>query len=389
MGGAGRRHTHCSRRRKHSSAQAGGAFELTIAPLALAWGITTDAPRVLQQDEIDALLPLVDDSGLLLESGTARLQRPGQAVDLGGIAKGAACDVAKEVYDEYGIRAALCWLGGSSIYARGVKPDGEAWRLGFRDPKEEESVSLASFEIRDAVFCTSGGYERYFEQDGVRYHHILDPATGRPAQSDIVSIGILCENGAEADFWSTALFVQGREKALEYFETGGEGLLLDEDNTLYVSKALQASFELAAEAEGGLPCCLFVKAVRAYRRKRKVSVLRNEKTRRVALMGLLFALSVVLSFLEGTLTPLLGAAAWREAGSCKCGCDVCAVLSGARQRVHACSAQKLFCIAHPRCDGRRAEPRRRFVVAWRNGCPVPFQEQAFGIHTLRVRRDHT
>ena len=84
----------------------------------------------------------------------------------------------------------------------------------------------------------------------LRYHHILDPATGRPAQSDIVSIGILCENGAEADFWSTALFVQGREKALEYFETGGEGLLLDEDNTLYVSKALQASFELAAEAEG-------------------------------------------------------------------------------------------------------------------------------------------
>ena len=235
---------------KTLSAQAGGAFELTIAPLALAWGITTDAPRVLQQDEIDALLPLVDDSGLLLESGTARLQRPGQAVDLGGIAKGAACDVAKEVYDEYGIRAALCWLGGSSIYARGVKPDGEAWRLGFRDPKEEESVSLASFEIRDAVFCTSGGYERYFEQDGVRYHHILDPATGRPAQSDIVSIGILCENGAEADFWSTALFVQGREKALEYFETGGEGLLLDEDNTLYVSKALQASFEVAAEGGG-------------------------------------------------------------------------------------------------------------------------------------------
>ena len=89
-----------------------------------------------------------------------------------------------------------------------------------------------------------------------------------------------------------------------------------------------------------------------------MSVLRNEKTRRVALMGLLFALSVVLSFLEGYAHAAVGAAAWREAGSCKCGCDVCAVLSGARQRVHACSAQKLFCIAHPRCDGRRAEPRR-------------------------------
>lgn len=234
---------------KTLSTQAGGAFELTIAPLALAWGITTDAPRVLEQDEIDALLPLVNDDDLLLKSGTARLRKAGQAVDLGGIAKGAACDLAKEIYDEYNIRAALCWLGGSSIYARGVKPDGEAWRLGFRDPKAEESTSLASFEIKDAVFCTSGGYERYFEQDGVRYHHILDPATGRPAQSDIVSIGVLCENGAEGDFWSTALFVQGKEKALEYFASGGEGLLLDEDNNLYVSGALRASFELAAGQE--------------------------------------------------------------------------------------------------------------------------------------------
>ena len=118
-----------------------------------------------------------------------------------------------------------------------------------------------------------------------------------------------------------------------------------------------------------------------------MSVLRNEKTRRVALMGLLFALSVVLSFLEGTLTPLLGLPPGVKLGLANV--VVMYALFFLGQRVHACSAQKLFCIAHPRCDGRRAEPRRRFVVAWRNGCPVPFQEQAFGIHTLRVRRDHT
>ena len=227
-----------------------GAFELTIAPLALAWGVTSDAPRVLTQSEIDALLPLVGDEGIVLEGAAARLSKKGQAIDLGGIAKGTACDKAKETYDKDGISCALVTMGGSSIYARGRKPGGEKWRIGFRDPKNGESASLASFELEDAFFCTSGGYERYFERDGVRYHHILDPKTGRPAQSDIVSVGVLCENGTDADFWSTTLFIWGKEKTLRYFKEGGEGLLLDEENNLYVSKALQPSFELAQEATG-------------------------------------------------------------------------------------------------------------------------------------------
>ena len=119
-----------------------------------------------------------------------------------------------------------------------------------------------------------------------------------------------------------------------------------------------------------------------------MSVLRNEKTRRVALMGLLFALSVVLSFLEGTLTPLLGLPPGVKLGLANVVVMYALFFLG-RGSAFTLVLLKLFCIAHPRCDGRRAEPRRRFVVAWRNGCPVPFQEQAFGIHTLRVRRDHT
>lgn len=231
-------------------AQTDGAFCLTIAPLALAWGIATDAPRVPPQQEIDSLLPLVDDNDLILRDGTAYLRQKGQAVDLGGIAKGAACDRIKEIYDACGIRSALCWVGGSSIYARGEKPDGTGWRLGFRDPSGDTASALASFEIRDAVFCTSGGYERYFEENGVRYHHILDPATGYPVQTDVLSVGVLSENGAEADFFSTALFVQGKEKALEYFANGGEGILLDDACHLYVSKALQSSFQLTAQDAG-------------------------------------------------------------------------------------------------------------------------------------------
>lgn len=230
--------------------QTDGAFCLTLAPLSLAWGIATDAPRVPPQQEIDRLLALVNDDDLILQDGTACLRQAGQAVDLGGIAKGAACDAVKEVYDAYGIRSALCWVGGSSIYVRGEKPDGTGWRLGFRDPSGDAASALASFEVRDAVFCTSGGYERYFEENGVRYHHILDPATGYPVQTDILSVGVLSENGAEADFWSTALFVQGKEKALEYFANGGEGILLDNAYHLYVSGALQSSFQLTAQDAG-------------------------------------------------------------------------------------------------------------------------------------------
>ena len=113
------------------------AFALTIAPLTLAWGITTDQPRVLTQAEIDELLPLVDDDSLILQDGQAMLLRSGQAVDLGGIAKGAACDVAREVYEDLEIEHALLNLGGSTIYAKGTKPDGTPFRIGFRDPSGE------------------------------------------------------------------------------------------------------------------------------------------------------------------------------------------------------------------------------------------------------------
>ena len=114
-----------------------------------------------------------------------------------------------------------------------------------------------------------------------------------------------------------------------------------------------------------------------------MSVLRNEKTRRVALMGLLFALSVVLSFLEGTLTPLLGLPPGVKLGLANVVVMYALFFLG-RGSAFTLVLLKSYCVLLT-----RGEPRRRFVVAWRNGCPVPFQEQAFGIHTLRVRRDHT
>lgn len=229
---------------KELSASSEGTFTVTIAPISMAWGITQKDPHVLSQEEIDTLLPLVNDENLVLENGTAQLQQENQAIDLGGIAKGAACDLVREFYIENKVNSALIDLGGSTIYAHGRKPDGTLFRIGFRNPSLDAQSSIVSFTIENQVFATSGGYERYFEEDGVRYQHIFDPKTGKPAESDIISIGVLKENGIEADFYSTMLFVAGKEKALEYMRNGGAVVFLDNENQLYVSQVFADSLEV-------------------------------------------------------------------------------------------------------------------------------------------------
>lgn len=216
-------------------------FALTIAPVTLAWGVSSGDPRVPEDGELAALLPLVDDTQLLVKDGTAFLQQPSQGVDLGGVAKGAACAVAQDIYDEYGVKSAMLNIGGN-VYVHGKKPDGSFYRVGLRDPRGSESQSMAAVALCDQVMATSGGYERYFEVDGTRYAHIFAPRTGRPAESDILSVSVITTDGLAADFYSTALFVGGVEKALDYMRAGGTAIVLSEDGVLYVSQSLEASF---------------------------------------------------------------------------------------------------------------------------------------------------
>lgn len=226
--------------------QSQGSFALSIAPLTGAWGVTTDHPRVPSDEELAALLPLVDDSAIKVEGNYVTLEKEGMGLDLGGIAKGAACDIAQRIYEEYGLTGAYISIGGN-IGAYGTKPDGTPFRIGFRDPARDSSAYIASFEMEDEVVAVSGGYERYFEEDGKRYIHIIDPATGQPVESDILSVGAFSPSGAEADFWSTTLFVWGKQRALHHMEEGSTAVLLDRDNNLYVSESLRDSFQLHAE----------------------------------------------------------------------------------------------------------------------------------------------
>lgn len=205
-----------------------GAYNMAIAPIVSAWGFGTDSPKVPEQAELDRLLDLVGNF-TPWETGAGYALGTGQAVDLGGIAKGYAADQVAEVFSENGVKSATAQLGGN-VLAWGSRPDGEPWRVGLQDPErpDDQEGFAGVLALSDAFAVTSGDYQRYFEQDGKRYHHIIDPATGYPADSGLRSVTVTASckaadetgnlPGTMCDAFSTALFVMGEEKALAFRE---------------------------------------------------------------------------------------------------------------------------------------------------------------------------
>ena len=206
----------------------GGAFDITLLRLSQAWGFSGGETRVPGPSEIAALLGRAGWEKVVYGNGAVALP-DGAALDFGAIAKGYAGQKLAELLATHGVESAMLSLGGN-VQVLGRKPDGTLWSVGIADPADKERV-VGSVTVEDAAVVTSGAYQRYFEEGGVRYHHILDPETGYPAQSDLLSVTIITENGALADALSTALFVMGKEKALAYWrEHGGfEAVLITED----------------------------------------------------------------------------------------------------------------------------------------------------------------
>lgn len=192
-----------------------GAFDPTLAPVLDAWGFTKDEHHVPSADELAALLGHTGlDQVTLKETadGYAVTLLDGAQLDLGGIAKGYAADLLRAQLEKESITSATLDLGGD-VFVMGRKSDGSDWRIAVKDPGDTESY-LGVVSVADKFIVTSGVYERYFEENGVRYHHIIDPKTGSPAESGLVSVTVLCENGAWADALSTACFVLGTDGAL-------------------------------------------------------------------------------------------------------------------------------------------------------------------------------
>lgn len=226
------------------SKKTGGAFDVTVAPVVEAWGFGGAAEhRVPSQDELDKLLSLVNSHSLILEGDTATLTQAEMEVDLGGIAKGFAGGQAEQVLRDHGVESALLDLG-RNITVIGRKPDGTAWRVAVQDPTDSNGT-VGILALEDCSAVTSGGYQRYFEQNGQVYHHIIDPLTGYPADSGLVSVTVVCDDPALADILSTTMFVVGEETALFFQQTEGgfELILVTEDGRVVVTEGLTDRFE--------------------------------------------------------------------------------------------------------------------------------------------------
>lgn len=237
------------------SGETGGAFDITISPVVSAWGFTEDAYRVPDEAELKELLSSVGSERIKLNGDTAVLEQ-GTEIDLGGIAKGYASDRVAEIFRSYEISRGTVVLGGNAL-AAGTREDGQAWRVGVRDPKNSEGL-VGLVHLEDAYAVTSGGYERYFEENGKTYHHIIDPATGYPAESGLTSVTVVADckepgtrNGTMCDALSTALFVMGEERALEFWRDGGlefEVVLVTEDGRVVVTEGLADRFTESEES---------------------------------------------------------------------------------------------------------------------------------------------
>lgn len=204
-----------------------GAFDVTVGPVVWLWGIGTEYAKVPSDEELAEARSHVGWQKLELDKQTtsARLTEPGMRLHLGAIAKGYAIDGLRAIFEKHHVKNALVSLGGSSIYAFGENPKGKPWRIGIRHPRSEDAKEyLAVAPLSDAALSSSGDYERYFEQDGVRYHHIFNPAIGRPATSGVLGVTVIARGdhaGTLTDILTTTLFVMGEEKGKAFLETSG------------------------------------------------------------------------------------------------------------------------------------------------------------------------
>ena len=214
------------------SEKSGGAFDVTIAPISRLWDFDDELNEVPDSDLITSLLPYVNSSLLRIDETeqTASLKNLGMAVDLGSV----------RAYEEAGAKAAIIAVGGS-VGVYGEKSSGKPWSVAVRDPNGDGS--LGSVTLAEGFISTSGSYEKYFEQDGVLYHHLLNPKTGYPAESGLVSVTVVAKSGVLSDALSTACFVLGRENGMKLLEEfDAEGIFIDSDNNITVTDGLKDRF---------------------------------------------------------------------------------------------------------------------------------------------------
>lgn len=222
-----------------------GVFDITIYPIMQAWGFPTENYRAPGKKELKKLRGLMGADHVLYDEKKQEvtLNKEGMKIDLGGIAKGYTSSKVMDIFKENGISSAVISLGGNVQTLNG-KPDGSDWRVAVENPADTGSY-IGVLSIKDKAVITSGGYERYFKQDGKTYHHIIDPANGYPANNGLTSVTIVSDDGTLADGLSTSLFIMGPEKAQKYWKEHSDEfdtILVKDDGSILVSEGLAEYF---------------------------------------------------------------------------------------------------------------------------------------------------
>lgn len=242
-----------------------GAFDITVLPLTKVWGFDKigdadfdiNSLTVPDQADIDSALAHVGMDKLQIDpdAGTMSAQDPDVQVELGAIGKGYAIQKAMDSIRQSDLSGALI-SAGSSIAVYGTKQDGTYFNIGLRDPRGEEDNTIAMLSVTDCSISSSGDYEHYFEQDGKRYHHIIDPETGYPADSGLMQTTIICDDGALADALSTACMVLGLDKGMALANKYKVGaIFIDTDkNVWYNSNDVLGSMDFSGEDQGYKLC---------------------------------------------------------------------------------------------------------------------------------------
>ena len=218
----------------------GGLLDVTAGPLIDLWDINNGG-HYPSREELDAVLPLINCDDLRVEEGRAYLARPDMKANLGAIAKGYIADRVKDLLVDMGVKHAVLDLG-RNILLIGGKTEDAPFRIGVQDPNGDEGALLAVLSVSDKSLVTSGVYERYFEYEGTRYHHILDPDTGFPADNGLAAVSIVSDDSANGDALSTTCLLLGKEKGLALIESlpGVEALFVDGDGTMTPSSGFEA-----------------------------------------------------------------------------------------------------------------------------------------------------
>lgn len=223
-----------------------GCFDITVGPVMDLWRSSREAVKPPEEAKLRQILYLVNYHDLVFEPDkkAVSLKKAGQSLDLGGIGKGFAADKILEIFRTYNVTSAFTNLGGN-VAAIGAKPDGSPWRIGIRHPRQDHNLIGVVSVINKSV-VTSGDYQCYFiGSNGKRYHHILDPQTGYPAESELISVTVAAESSLAADALSTILFTTGMKTGLELLKLfpGTEAIFIDINLKVYVTQGLQAYFQ--------------------------------------------------------------------------------------------------------------------------------------------------